>query len=63
MLHNENSVLLSEYCFNVCEALNIAIQGRSVDDLNEPVRTALDDLGRWVDRPLPGLPSTKTELI
>ena len=30
MLHNEDSVLLSEYRFNVCEALNATIQGNGV---------------------------------
>jgi len=56
MINNEDSVLLSEYCFNVCEALNAAIQGKKAEDLNESVRTALEDLGRYVYCPLPGLP-------
>ena len=53
MVNGEDSVLLSEYCFNVCEALNATIQGKNANDLSECVRTALEDLGRWVECPLP----------
>ena len=61
MLHKEDSVLLSEYCFNVCEALNATIQGKGADDLNVSVRTAIEDLGRcvYVYCPLPGLPPSE----
>ena len=45
----EDSVQLSEYCFNVCEVLKPVIQGRGAGDLDESVRTALDDLERYVD--------------
>lgn len=46
---DEDSVQLSEYCFNVCAALQIAVQGKNVDDLNESVRAALGGLERCVD--------------
>lgn len=49
MIDNRDSVELSDYCFNVCEVLKTAIQGKSVDNLDEPVRKALEDLERCVD--------------
>lgn len=39
---------LSDHCFNVCEALKTAIREENMDDLSEPVRIALEDLGRFV---------------
>jgi len=62
MINNEDSVLLSEYCFNVCQTLNATIQGKHADDLNESVRAALEDLGRCVYHPLPGLPPNRFDL-
>ena len=57
MVADEDSLKLSEYCFNVCDVLKTAIQGKGVDDLNKSVRTALGGLERCVDksclRPLP----------
>lgn len=49
MIDNSDSVQLSEYCFNMCEALEPAIEGRNADDLNESVRRAFEDLERCVD--------------
>ena len=49
MINNEDSVNLSEYYFNLCLTLETATQGKSVDNLGRPVRTALDDLERCVD--------------
>ena len=49
MMDDEDSVQLSEYCFDACEALKTVIQGKNADDINEPVREALEDLGRYVD--------------
>jgi len=46
---NIKDVELSEYCFDVCEVLKTAIHGKKEDDLSEPVRMALEDLGRCVD--------------
>lgn len=53
MVGNNDSVQLSEYCFNVCEALKTAIQGKGVEDLSESVRVALKDSERCVDQPYP----------
>lgn len=49
MMDDEDSVQLSKYCFDACEALKTVIQGKNADDINEPVREALEDLGRYVD--------------
>jgi len=49
MIKNKDSVELSEYCFNMCEVLKTVIYGKNADDLSEPVRRALEDLGRCVD--------------
>ena len=42
---NEDSVQLSEYCFNMCEALKIVTQGVY---LSEFMRTKLEELERCV---------------
>lgn len=49
MINNEDSVQLSEYCFNMCETLETAIQGKKADDLGESVKVALKDLERYAD--------------
>jgi len=46
MIDNEDSVQLSEYCFNACVALETVIQGKGMDDLGGSVRTALKVLER-----------------
>ena len=51
MIDNEDSVQLSEYCSNICSALETAIEGKNVDDLSGSVRVALEDLERCVDQP------------
>ena len=48
MIDDKDSVQLSEYCFNVCEVLKTAIQGRNTDSLDESVKAALVDLERCV---------------
>jgi len=49
MIDNEDSVQLSEYCFDVCTVLETAIQGKkNVGSLNKYVRMALGDLERCV---------------
>jgi len=48
MIDNKDSVQLSESCFNICEALNTAIQGENTDDLDESVRVALEVSERCV---------------
>jgi len=63
MIDNKDFVQLSEYFFDVCEMLKTAIQGKNMDDLNEPVRTALKDLERCVNQPSSScLPTTETIL-
>ena len=42
---------LSDYFFNVCEALKAAIGEENTDDLSEPVRIALEDLERFAGLP------------
>jgi len=49
MIDNKDSVQLCEDLFNTCEALKNAIQGKDVDDLDDPIRAALEDLDRCVD--------------
>lgn len=43
LIDNKDSIQLSEYCFNVCVALETPIRGKNADDLNESVRVALED--------------------
>jgi len=49
MVDDKDTVQLSEYCFNTCEVLKTAVQGKDVNSLNESVRVALEDLERCVD--------------
>jgi len=49
MVDDNDSVQLSEYCFNACEVLKTAVQGKDVNSLDESVRVALEDLQRCVD--------------
>jgi len=58
MINSEDSVLLSGYCFDVCEALSATIQAKNADNLDGSIRTALEDLERWVHRPPSGPPSS-----
>lgn len=44
MIHDEDSIQLAGYCFNICEVLKTAIRGNDGDDLDEPVKLALRDL-------------------
>jgi len=55
MINKKYSVQLSEACFNVCEALDAAIRGKIAEDLNESVRTALEDSERYFNYPRPCL--------
>ena len=47
----KETIQLSEYCFDVCEALKATIQEGNMDDLGEFARTALEDVERCVDPP------------
>lgn len=51
MITDKDSMELSDYCFNVCEALNTAIRAKKKGGLNESARVSLEDLARCVDRP------------
>lgn len=42
---------LSEYCFNVCEIVMIAIKGKNMDDLSESARAILKELEKYVGWP------------
>ena len=48
MIHDEDSVRLSEYCFNVCETLKNVTQWKNADDFDESgdEKTALENLKR-----------------
>ena len=50
MVVDDESVQLSDYCFNVCEALNsnAAIRKRNTGDLDHSTRMALEVLVRCV---------------
>ena len=49
MADNKGSLQLSECCFDACMALETAIQGKSVDNLEGSVRIGLKDLERYLD--------------
>ena len=63
MINDKDSVQLSEFCFNVCEVLKTAVQGRDVDSLDESVRVALEDLKRCVDLPFLPAPSPNNSRV
>lgn len=54
-IDNKDSVQLSKFCFDACETLKSAIQGKNAEDLNESENLATEDLERCVDqsRPFP----------
>ena len=52
----KETVQLSDYCFDVCEALKATIQEDNTDDLGEFATTALGDVGRYVSCTLTCLP-------
>ena len=53
---HKETVQLSEYCFDVCEALKATIQEENTDDLGEFATTALGNVGRYVNCALANLP-------
>ena len=59
MSDDEDSMQLSNYCFDVCKELKTIIQGRNADSLDESVRVALEDLGRCVNSPCSVCPFTE----
>ena len=52
----KETVQLSDYCFDVCEALKATIQEENADDLGEFATIALGDVGRYVGCTLACLP-------
>ena len=44
----KETVQLSDYCFDVCEALKATIQEENMDGLGKFATTALGDVGRYV---------------
>ena len=51
MTANDESVQLSDYCFDVFEAVNAAIQEENTDNPSESAEIALGDLERCVNEP------------
>ena len=49
MIDSKDFMQLSESCFNVCEALDAQVQGKTAEDLDECVTTALEDSERYFD--------------
>ena len=47
---------ISDFCFDVCEALKATIQEENTDDLGEFATTALGDVGRYVSCTLSRFP-------
>ena len=51
MINDDDSVELADYCFDVCEALNAAIQEKATDGLGGSAQLGLEDLTRYRDCP------------
>ena len=51
MISDNDSVELSHYCFDVCEALNDTMQGMTEDGLDGSTWPGLEDLARYGDCP------------
>ena len=51
MITDDDSVELSDYCFDVCEALNATIQEKTEDGLDGSTWPGLEDLTRYSDCP------------
>ena len=49
MITDDDSVELSHYCFDVCEALNDTIQEKTEDGLDGSAWPELEDLTRYSD--------------
>ena len=47
MITDDESVELSDYCFDVCEALNTTIQEKTEDGLDGSAWPGLEDLARY----------------
>ena len=49
MVADNESVQLCDYCFNVCETLNMVIREKKTDDLNESTKMTLEGLERYAN--------------
>ena len=63
MANNTDYVELGLACAEVCEALDQAMSGKKLDDLNQPVREAINQLTMWVKRPVHSSDSSLTVLM
>ena len=51
MITDDDSVELSDHCFDVCEALNATIQVKTENGLDGSAWPGLEDLARYGDCP------------
>ena len=49
MVADDESVQLSDYCFDVCETLNMVIGEKKTGDLDASTRMKLEGLERYAD--------------
>ena len=49
MANKSDYVELGLACANVCKALDRGMNGKKLDDLNESVREAINELTMWVE--------------
>ena len=47
MITDDDSIELSDYCFDVCEALDTAVQEKTKDGLNGSAQLGIEDLSRY----------------
>ena len=45
MVNDDDLVRLAEDCIKICEVLRTGVEGKNVEDLSQPVKTAIADLG------------------
>lgn len=48
MINKKDSAKLSDFCFEMCETLNAAIQGRDGDELSDTIKVGLVEIERCV---------------
>ena len=49
MMNDDALVKLAKYCARTCHVLKDVTNGRNMDSLSDPIRNAIEDLGRCVD--------------
>ena len=60
MANKSDYVELGLACADVCKALDRGMNGKKLDDLNQSVREAINQLTTWVQPMMPGLGSVLT---